>query len=87
MPWLANGGNTYAALTTRFFLDINTLYKPAFLFLFLFGQGRSYTLIKQGRLDRGNRVPTWIYKDARTWTVRLRYIQLPRNERGLFNHA
>ena len=33
MLWLANGGNTYAALTTRYFLVINTLYKSAFLLL------------------------------------------------------
>ena len=40
MLWLANGGNTYAALTTRFFLDINTLYKPAFFFFIYFYLGK-----------------------------------------------
>ena len=40
MLWLNSGGNTYAALTTRFFLDINTLYKPAFFFFIYFYLGK-----------------------------------------------
>ena len=83
MLWLANGGSTYAALTTRFFLDINTLYKPAFFFFYLGKDASTHSSIKDA-LDRGNRVPTWIYKDARTWTVRLRYIQLPTQRAGRY---